>query len=126
MKARKYKRTELLHSQREEVHKNKLVFNITYYPIFSKLKNILFKIHLLLTPDREHRKVFENVPIIGFKKGKSLKDILVRAKVPPLKTERDSVVLAINQGVKFANILPKHTNLNHHLRSAYIPLDRKI
>ena len=38
LKAWKYKRTELLHSQREKVHKNKLVFNITYYPIFSKLK----------------------------------------------------------------------------------------
>ena len=87
LKARKYKRTELLHSQREEVHKNKLFFNITYYPIFSKLKNILSKIHLLLTPDREHSKVFEDIPIICFKKGKSLKDILVRAKVPPLKTE---------------------------------------
>ena len=61
LKARKYRRTKFLHSQREEVHKNKLVFNITYYPIFSKLKNILFKIHLLPTPDREHRKVFENV-----------------------------------------------------------------
>ena len=60
LKTQKYKRTELLRSQRE-VNKNKLVFNITYYPIFSKLKNILFKIHLLPTPDREHRKVFENV-----------------------------------------------------------------
>ena len=88
LKALKYLRTELLHSQREQVHKNKLLFNITYYPIFLKLKNILFKIHLLLTPDREHRKVFGNVPIICFKKGKSLKDILVRTKVPPLKTEK--------------------------------------
>ena len=35
------------------------------------------------------------------------------------------MVLAINQGVTFANILPKHTNLNHHPRRAYIPLDRK-
>ena len=77
-----------MHSQREEVHKNNLVFNITYYPIFLKLKNILSKIQLLSTPDREHRKVFENVSIIGFKKGKSLKDILVRAKVPPIKTEK--------------------------------------
>ena len=87
LKARKYKRTDLLHSQREEVHKNKLVFNTTYYPIFSKLKNILSKIHLLQTPDREHSKVFEDIPVIGFKKGKSLKDIPVRAKVPPHKTE---------------------------------------
>ena len=29
-----------------------------------------------------------NVTITGFKKGKSLKDILVRAKVPQLKTEK--------------------------------------
>ena len=64
------------------------MFNITYFPIVSKLKNILFKIHLLLTADREHRKVFENVPITGFKRGKTLKDILVRAKVPSLKTEK--------------------------------------
>ena len=87
LKARKYRRTELLHSQREEVHKNKLVFTITCYPISSKLKNIFSKIHLPLTPDKEHRKVFENAPITGFKKGKSLKDILLRAKVPPLKIE---------------------------------------
>ena len=70
-----------------KVHKNKLAFNITYYPIFSKLKNILSIIHLLSTPDRKHCKVFENVPIRGFKKGKSLNDILMRGKVPPLKTE---------------------------------------
>ena len=84
LKARKYRRTELLHSQREGINKNKLVFNITYCPIFSKLKNILFKTHLLLTPGREHRKVFENAAIIGFKKGNSFKDILMRAKVPHL------------------------------------------
>ena len=48
---------------------------------------IQFFRNLLLTPDREHQKVFENVPIISFEKEKSLKDILVRAKVPPLKTK---------------------------------------
>ena len=90
LKARKYRRAQLLHSQREEVHKNKMVFDITYYPIFSKLQNILSKIHLFLIPGREHRKVFENVPTIGFKKGKSLKDILVRVEVPPLKTKESS------------------------------------
>ena len=34
LKTRKYSRTELLYSQREQVHKNKLVFNFTYYLIF--------------------------------------------------------------------------------------------
>ena len=45
LKTRKYRRTELLYSQRKEVHKNKLKFNITYYPFFSKLKNVLSKIY---------------------------------------------------------------------------------
>ena len=87
LKARKSRKTEILRSQAEEVHKNKLVVNITYYPIFLKLKEYFIKIHLLLTPNRKHRKVFENAPIIAFKKGKSLKDILVKTKIPPLKTE---------------------------------------
>ena len=40
-KTRKYRSTELLYSQREEVNSNKLMLNVTYYPNFSKLKNIL-------------------------------------------------------------------------------------
>ena len=36
----------------------------------------------MLTPDAQYRKVFPEVPIVGFKRGKSLKDLLVRAKVP--------------------------------------------
>ena len=64
-----------MYSQREEVHKNRFVFNIAYYPIFSKLNTILSKTYLLLTPDREHSKFFESIPILGFKKGVSLKNI---------------------------------------------------
>ena len=43
---------------------------------------------MLLTPDVQHRKVLPEVPIVGFKRGKSLKDLLVRAKVP-LEKETD-------------------------------------
>ena len=39
---------------------------------------MLQEFHLLLPPDREHRKVFSNVLVVGFRKGKSLKDYLVR------------------------------------------------
>ena len=56
--------------------------------MFSKLKNILSEIHLLLTPDRKHGKVSETGPIIGFRRAKSLKDILVRAKVAPLEKNK--------------------------------------
>ena len=86
LRARKYRRTKLLSIQREEAHKNTLVFDITYYPIFTKLRNISSIIHLLLTPDREHSKIVKNISIIVFKKGKfkrnpsdSQNNIFVRA-----------------------------------------------
>ena len=40
------------------------------------------ELHILLTPNKEHKKVFPNVPVIGFRNGKSLKDFLVRATLP--------------------------------------------
>ena len=46
LKARNYRRTKLLYSQREQVHRNKLVFKISY-PIALKL-HILSETHLLL------------------------------------------------------------------------------
>ena len=58
------------------------MFNITCHPNFSNLKDTMSFLHLLLTPDQEHEKVFHKVSIIGFRRVKSLKDILVRAKVP--------------------------------------------
>ena len=39
------------------------------------------KIQVLLACNKEHKEVFPSVPIVGFRKGKSLKDFLVRAKV---------------------------------------------
>ena len=88
LKARKFKRVDLLNKSKSENNKNNLVLNITYHPLFAKLKNILSCIHLLLTPDKEHQRVFDKVPMIGFRRGKSLKDMLVRAKVPPLQKQR--------------------------------------
>ena len=58
--------------------------------MLSKLKNVLSEIHLLLKLDREHGKVFERIPIVGFRRAKSLKDIIVRAKVAPLEKKKGS------------------------------------
>ena len=48
---------------------------------------MMTRIHLLLTPDNEHNKVFRDVPIIGFRRVKSLKDILVRAKMSQMESK---------------------------------------
>ena len=84
-KARKISRSKVLNKQKRVGNKNRFVFKIPYHPVFSKLKNILSEIHLPLTPDTEHGKLFEKVTIIGFRKATTLKDILVRAKLGPLK-----------------------------------------
>ena len=45
---------------------------------------IIEELHILLTPNKEHKKVFPNVPVIGFQNGKDLKDFLVRETLPIL------------------------------------------
>ena len=61
---------------------SKLTFNITYYPVFQNIRNILQELHLLLALDKEHKKVFPDAPFVGCRNGKSLKDYLVRAALP--------------------------------------------
>ena len=43
--------------------------------------------HLVLTPDNEHNKVFRDVPITGFRRAKSLKGIVMKVKIPHLKSK---------------------------------------
>ena len=59
-----------------------LISHITHY---WGIKNILKRVHVLLPSDREHEKVFKDTPIVGFRRAKSLKDMLVRAKLPKLE-----------------------------------------
>ena len=37
---------------------------------------------MLLVADKEHKKVFPNVSIVGFRNGKNLKNYLIRAALP--------------------------------------------
>ena len=90
LRARKFKRDDLLDRKPREETGNKLVFNITYHPAFARIKDTLSKIHLLLTPNEEHCNVFPAVPIIGFRRGKSLQDMLVHAKLPEINIQYGS------------------------------------
>ena len=42
--------------------------------------------------NQEHANVFPKPPIVGFRRGKSLKDLLVRAKLPSLQQEQSSSI----------------------------------
>ena len=66
----KFTREDLLNQDSKTKGRSKLVFNFTYHPAYLKLKHILSNINLLLTPDAQHRKIFPEMPIAGFMRGK--------------------------------------------------------
>ena len=76
LRAQKHSRKDALETEKTKTSEQKLTFDITYNPVFQNIKNILQKLHLLLAPDKEHKKVFPNVTVVGFRDGKSLKDYL--------------------------------------------------
>ena len=77
LKDREHSSKDLLVREKGETSEPKRTFNITYYPDFQNIRIILQELHLLLAPDEEHKNVFPNVPFVGFRNGKSLKDYLV-------------------------------------------------
>ena len=60
---------------KSESDPKKLTFNNTYYPVFQNVRNILQELHIILTPDQEHKKVFQDIPVVGFRNGKSLRSL---------------------------------------------------
>ena len=79
MRARKHSRKDPFEREKAETSDTKLTLNFIYYPVLENIRNILQELYLLLAPDKEHKKVFPGVPVVGFCNGKSLKDYLVRA-----------------------------------------------
>ena len=57
------------------------VLTLTYHSSIKNFQNVLNEMHILLTPNKETRKVFgDKPPIIGWRKPKSLKNHLVSTK----------------------------------------------
>ena len=81
-KAREHSRESVLGKVKSESDQEKLTFNITYYPVFQNVRTFLQELHILLKPDQVHQKVFQDIPVPGFRNGKSLKYHLVRVKLP--------------------------------------------
>ena len=107
LRARGFSRDSLLDRENTREEQNKITFNLTYYPVFQNVKKLLAELHLLLTPDVAHKAVFTNVPIIGFKNDRSLKDHLVRAVLPKVDAEGGSKPC----GGGGRNVLVRYVNL---------------
>ena len=78
LRARQIPRNGLLDKKKSQRNDSKLTFNVTYYLVFRHLKSQLKELHVILACDEDHKKVFPEVPIFGFKNSKNLKSHLVR------------------------------------------------
>ena len=72
--ARERSRNDLLQREKQQISQQKLTFSITYCGVFQNVRAIIEELHMLLSPNKEHKKVFPNVLVLGFRNGKSLKD----------------------------------------------------
>jgi hypothetical protein len=67
--------------QKTKSNKQILPFVTTYHPAVRNLKNILMLNWDLIQNQPLLNSIFKDPPIISYKRGKSLKDTLVRAKI---------------------------------------------
>ena len=90
VKARGESRDSLHERGNTRSSERKVTFNITHSPAFQNVRSILEELQILLVPDKMHKKVFSEVPIVGFRNGKSLKDHPVRSALPKRDYAGDS------------------------------------
>ena len=92
--ARRKDRAELLNHQRpttQETQNSDRIFLITtYHPNDSTLKDIIFKNWKILGSSTTTRHIYEKRLMVGYRRPKNLRDLLVRAKIP--FKPQDSVV----------------------------------
>ena len=74
-------RQSALAQKKKKGHERLLPFVTTYHPAVKHLKQILMEHWSLVQNQPLLKTIFEKPPIISYKKGKSLKDTLVRAKI---------------------------------------------
>ena len=66
LSAREHSRNDLLEKVKQQMSEEYLTFNITYYPAFQNVRSIMEELHTLLTPNKVNKKVFPDMPVVGF------------------------------------------------------------
>ena len=89
--ARAMPRDALLEKINNQDKQNKIAFNITYHPVFQDLKKFLEDLHVILASDKGCKKVFPDVPLIGFKSNTILKLHVVRSQIADLDEQVQNV-----------------------------------
>ena len=74
-------RQSALRKQTKKTHEGIIPFVTTYHPAIKILKQLLMQEWSLIHNQPMLKHIYETPPIISYRRGKSLKDVLVRAKL---------------------------------------------
>ena len=82
-KARSHKREDLLsYRPKEESTDTTIPFVMTYHPELPKVKEIVNRHWSIIDSSERLRKVFPKKPVMAYRRPKSLRDLLVKARLP--------------------------------------------
>ena len=81
---------------------------LTFHPaLSSKIYDILKSLQVVLQADEEHKKLFPLLPLVSFRRAKTLRDILVRSKLSQLFTEPNECTGCNCRNCQVCNFLVK-------------------
>ena len=81
-KARSFDRDSLLSEVNQRVKNDNVYLVLTYHPALSKKIYDIIKCNQnILQCNEEHKKIFGQLPLVSFRRGKTLKDTLVRSRL---------------------------------------------
>ena len=67
-----------------KISKKSIPFVTTFNPVTENLKKILMKHWHLIAGNHNLAQIFQNPPVVAYRKDKTMKDYLVRARIPSL------------------------------------------
>ena len=103
---------------------NRLVLSLTYHPFLKNFQNSLNEAHILLTHNKEYRKVFGDKPLMtDWRKHKSLKDHLVSAKFKCESSDNKSAPCSRFRS-KFVLLLRKLTLFKTKIKVKHLTLEK--
>ena len=92
-RAKNIPRVEALKKIESESKNQRPVFVITYDPRLPSITNIVKKHWRSMVKDPYLNQVFQEPPLIAYKRPKNIKEHIIRAKVPPLRPSRPKRII---------------------------------
>ena len=92
-KAKSIPRMEAIKKVEIEKQKRRPVFVVTFDPRLPSISSIVQKHWRTMTKDPYLKQVFDEPPLIAYRRPKNIKDLIIRAKVPPMAPTRPKRII---------------------------------